>query len=449
MNPPLPPLSIPLLGGGVRDAIIKGRQASTVEKRHLVLKRWFTEQAAARGEALIDVGTDYTYPYFEDYGPTRGAITAIGTASHTARHYPSSYGTEELRSGVVKFFHRLFNVELDAACEVMVSTGASQVFDALSRTFAGPVVLIPELALSTVSSIAVGNGAEVVRINLDERYRPCLRHLVRTIKAIGAENIRFLYLNSPMNPTGIVLDWAYLERLTDIAHRHQVLLVHDHDSWFTVHRGARSVNVLQIPGAADVAVTILSVSKELGLPGIRVGVAAGNRTVINALRMHNSEFCVMVPEFCQAAAAAALRKFVDPHERHHVQQEIVDAREAALLGWRELGWPPDALMPPDAGFKFLLRPPPAFGDVSDDRVSGVELFDFLVARDAHVKLSTVRSFNPNRVDWMRMIIMQRPEVMQQMFRALTACGVCYTMRVPLGLAEDYCQVTAHLDLWNL
>ena len=445
------------LGGGIRPSILQGRRAGLVEKRHLVLRRVFAQQAqSVWGRPLIDVGTDYGYPFFDGYLPTAAALGAIGEYAGSARHYPSSYGTAQLRAAFVAFMAAEFSVRLDAGAEVMVSTGASQVFDALSRTLAGDLVVVPQLTLSTVTSIAVGNGATIVRLGDDADGNPDLGHLRRILVRCGARRIRFVYVNSPANPTGRVLDTAYLEQLVELAGEFGVLVVHDHDSWCTVHTGRPAPSILQIPGADKVAVTIVSLSKELGLPGIRVGLVAGNRWAVNALRIHNSEFCVMVPEFCQAAAAVALTTYTDQARtadpaRELVQEQISASLRVALAGWRELGWPAEALYPSRAGFKFLLAVPPGFGyDIAaEDGISGVELFDFLAVRDAGVKLSTSRSFNPDISDRLRMILMQPPGVLLALFEALAGAGVHYRMRVPRGLAEQYRQVIADLDLTNL
>ncbi|SBW22954.1 hypothetical protein FDG2_3356 [Candidatus Protofrankia californiensis] len=111
--------------------------------------------------------------------------------------------------------------------------------------------------------------------------------------------------------------------------------------------------------------------------------------------------------------------------------------------------PDDAVHYPAAGYKFLLRPPARFTEFVDGDVSGVELFDFLLARDAAVKLSTSRSFNPEHTGWMRMIVMQQPESVAEFFDRLAAIGVHYDMRPSPELADEFRTVIAQCDLWNL
>jgi aspartate/methionine/tyrosine aminotransferase len=130
--------------------------------------------------------------------------------------------------------------------------------------------------------------------------------------SLPAGSVRFLYLNSPVNPTGQVASLDYLTQLVEFARRNGITVLHDMDSWYTHHAPAFKLhNILEVPGAMDCCVTVLSVSKEFGLPGLRVGLIAGNAAVNNAIRMHNSTFTVMIPEVCQVAAQAALESLID------------------------------------------------------------------------------------------------------------------------------------------
>jgi aspartate/methionine/tyrosine aminotransferase len=435
------------LGGGMSPQMHGGRLAGLVESRHLVLRRLMRSRASVEGREFLDVGTDSTYPFYDGYGPTEAALAEVAVSTGSARVYPSSYGLIELREEIAALLRRQFGVEANPTTDMMITAGASQAFDALSRSYVGRHVLLPCLALSTVESISVGNGAVPVRIPFDDGYQIDLDALERTVLALSGDGVRFLYLNSPTNPNGVLYGFDSLAKIVEIAREHRILVVHDHDSWFTTHCGERSVNILEVPGAREVAVTVLSVSKELGLPGLRIGAVVGCPGVINTLRIHNSQFSVMIPEFCQHAAAVALRAFRNDAARWRVQQEIRRALEAALDGLQALGWPNEAILRPQAGYKFLFRPPPSFAFGGDP--SGVELFDFLIARNAAVKFSTSRSFNTDDHGWMRMILMQLPNRMTELFARLDAIGVCYQMPVPRGLREDYETFMADGDLSDL
>jgi hypothetical protein len=91
--------------------------------------------------------------------------------------------------------------------------------------------------------------------------------------------------------------------------------------------------------------------------------------------------------------------------------------------------------------------PPGFQAV--DGISGAELFDFYVASRAFVKLSTSRAFNEENAKFLRIILMQDMETMQEVFRRLHEINVHYAMPMPAGLLDEYHQTLDGIDLAHL
>jgi len=426
------------LGGGPSAEIAAGEVAAHYEKRHLILNRLMGDRALRKGQSYYDLGTDYHYPFYREYLPTTAALDSLASHAECMLSYPSSYGLPELRTAVAAFAARQFGIDLHPHENVMITTGASQAFDALSRSLAGDYVLLPDLSLPTVATIARGNGARLLRIPINRESSlmdlEMLQAVVRNIAARG-ESVRFLYLNSPCNPNGAVADEEYLGRLVDIARESDTLLLHDMDSWHTRHVEDRVPNLLEIPGASEYAASILSISKEFGLPGARVGFLVGNKAIIDHVRTHNSLFCVMIPEICQHGALAALNAFERDPDRPHIDEEIREGLSASVRGWRELGWPPEKIVLPAAGFKYLVGAPPRIA--SENGYSPAELFDYFVASRAFVKFSTSHSFNPNNRCYIRIVVMQEASAMDEVFERLASCGVHYDMELPPGIADEF------------
>lgn len=437
------PTQRPELGGGAAPLLLQGERTAFIEKRHLIIGRVMRERAALEGTSFIDVGTDYHYPFYFGYYPTRLGMAELASSPELLLHYPSSFGLVELRHEVSRFMRGFFDVDADEMKQVMINTGASQAFDALSRGLAGTWVLLPDLSLPTVASIASGNGAELMRVPLDRDTGmmdlAILDRILGNITARG-ESVRFLYLNSPCNPTGAVGSTEYLTELVAVARRHHTLIVHDMDSWYTRHSGDQVPNILQIPGAMDCAVTVLSISKEFGLAGARVGFLVGNSEVIDTVRTHNSLFCVMIPEVCQRVAYAALASFDADLQKPAISADITALLDRCLDGWRSLGWPEQALIRPQAGFKFLLAVPP--GIAATGEFCAAELFDFFVTSRAYVKLSTSLSFNPNNTNYLRMVIMQNMQTLDELFDRLHRCGVSWDMTLDPSIAAEFKAVVA-------
>jgi aspartate/methionine/tyrosine aminotransferase len=432
--------SKPVLGGGISPNLIQGEKTGKIERYHLVANRILGWEAAEKGIQLIDMGTDYSYPFYNDYEPTQKALQALGDYAKEALHYPSSYGLISLRSSFQNFMEIQFNIKLDLHQEIMITTGASQVFDAISRSFAGTYVLVPEFTLSTVAIIASGNGAEIVRLPIGDCGFVELAKAEEIINSLPSKSIRFLYLNSPCNPTGKVASREYLHELVQLALKHSILILHDMDSWYTTHNcDTDLVNILEIPKAKDCSLTVLSLSKEFGLPGLRIGLVAGNDDVIDTIRMHNSTFSVMIPEMCQYAAKAALDDFHANRQKPDINEYVSYLTQKSIKGWRDLGWTPEAINSPDGGFKYLISVPPHLRE--QDGFTAVELFDYYVLSRAYVKLSTIRSFNPDHDGYIRLIMMQNEELLDEAFRRMKEIGVDYhSMKLPDSLGKEYAEL---------
>jgi hypothetical protein len=154
----------------------------------------------------------------------------------------------------------------------------------------------------------------------------------------------------------------------------------------------------------------------------------------------------MIPEVCQVAAQAALESFIDDvgddnndkaagSKKDEINTLVTSVLKRTIEGWTSLGWPEDAIHTPVAGFKYLASVPPGLSP--QGRFSPVELLDFYIASRAHVKLSTSRSFNPENDRFLRMMLMQNVDTVDEVFKRLRAAGIHYQMSLPDGLAGEY------------
>ena len=88
----------------------------------------------------------------------------------------------------------------------------------------------------------------------------------------GAAGARLLLLCNPHNPTGRVLERSELERIVDIAERHDLTIVSDEIHADLVYPGAKHIPTETIPGAAERTVTLTSATKSFNIPGTRAAV---------------------------------------------------------------------------------------------------------------------------------------------------------------------------------
>ena len=92
-----------------------------------------------------------------------------------------------------------------------------------------------------------------------------------------------MWLNYPNNPTGGTADLAFFAQAVDYARRHDLLLCHDAPYCDVTYDGYVAPSLLQVDGAADVAVEFNSLSKTANMAGWRVGMAVGNADALASL----------------------------------------------------------------------------------------------------------------------------------------------------------------------
>ena len=88
-----------------------------------------------------------------------------------------------------------------------------------------------------------------------------------------ARDARLLLFCNPHNPTGRVFELDELERVVDIARRHDLVIVADEIHADVVFPGHRHIPMEAVRGAAERTVTLTSATKSFNIPGARTAVA--------------------------------------------------------------------------------------------------------------------------------------------------------------------------------
>jgi LL-diaminopimelate aminotransferase len=116
-----------------------------------------------------------------------------------------------------------------------------------------------------------------------------------------------MFLNYPNNPTGGVVDDGFFAQAVEFARRNDVIVVHDNAYSEITYDGYRAPSFLETPGAMEVGIEILSLSKTYNMTGWRAGAVVGNRDLVGAYWQLKTNIDSGMFEALQEAAAAALR----------------------------------------------------------------------------------------------------------------------------------------------
>jgi LL-diaminopimelate aminotransferase len=162
-----------------------------------------------------------------------------------------------------------------------------------------------------------------------------------------------VYLNYPNNPTAAVAPMEYLEKSVAICRKHGILLAYDNAYADITFDGYRAPSIFDVPGAREVAIEFLSLSKSYAMTGWRVGFAVGAAPLIGALKSVKSYVDTGPFLAIQKAGIVALERseeFVAP-----IRAELQRRRDAGVKALRASGF---ELEPPRAAM-YLWVPLPA------------------------------------------------------------------------------------------
>ena len=138
------------------------------------------------------------------------------------------------------------------------------------------------------------------------------------LDAIPAEALaraRLMFLNYPNNPTGAVVPDGFFERVVELAHEHEVLVVHDNAYSETTYDGYVAPSFLATPGAKDIGVEVFSLSKGFNMTGWRCAALLGNADAIASYWRLKTNVDSGLFDAVQLAGAAALTGPRGPIER--------------------------------------------------------------------------------------------------------------------------------------
>jgi len=272
-------------------------------------------------------------------------LDAMTAASRDpANHrYPESEGLPELREAIARWYERRFRVTVDPDKEVLPLIGSKEGIGHIAFCLidAGDVALVPDpgYPVYSVGTLLAGGEPYFLPLTEENDFLPDLD----SVPAEVARKAKLLWLNYPNNPTGAVADLDFFQRAVEFGRKHGLAVLHDGPYSEVAFDGYRPASFLQVEGAKDTGIEFHSLSKSYNMTGWRIGMAAGNAEIIDALMRLKSNLDSGIPQAIQLMAIEALDGPQDCIEEHN---QIYERRRDRLVG---------AL----TGLGLRLRPPKA------------------------------------------------------------------------------------------
>jgi alanine-synthesizing transaminase len=365
------------------------------------------KSARRAGEDIIDLGMGNP-----DLPTPAHIVEKIAEASRNPRNhrYSASRGIPNLRAAASEWYQRNHGVEIDPDSEAIAVIGAKEGLSHFVLMTIGPgdVVLCPDPAypIHQYSVIIAGGDLRHVPLTPDTDL---IANLEQAIARTWPKP-KMLILSFPHNPTTTVVDRAFFERVVAFAKEHDLMVLHDFAYAEVCYDGYKPPSILEVPGAKDVAIEFLSLSKSHSMAGWRVGFAAGNREMIHALARIKSYLDYGMPQAIQIGAIVALRGPQDVvAENCAIYRERRDALIDGLGTPGEGAWKIEK--PLGTMFVWAQIPEPF-------RALGSMEFSKRLIREAKVAVSPGLGFGQNGEGYVRFALVENKHRIRQAVRGI-------------------------------
>jgi N-succinyldiaminopimelate aminotransferase len=246
-------------------------------------------------------------------GPVEIAEAAVDAIrSGRGNQYPPGPGIPELRHAVAEHQARFYGLSVDPDTEVLVTAGATEAIAAalLALLEPGDEVIAFEPFYDSYAACIAMAGAQRIPLTL---RAPSFRPDLDRLRSLVTDRTRALLLNSPHNPTGMVLTEDELAAIAELAIERDLLVitdeVYEHLVFGVPHRP-----IATLPGMRERTVTISSSGKTFSFTGWKVGWVTGTPELVAAVRTAKQYLTYVSSGPFQYAIADALR-LPDPYFR--------------------------------------------------------------------------------------------------------------------------------------
>ena len=276
--------------------------------------------------------------------------------------YPSTAGEPRLRQACADWMQRRYQVELDAATQVLPVNGSREALFAFAQTVidptrAGATVVCPNPFYQIYEGAALLSGATPWYAPSD----PARNFAVNwdLVPESVWQTTQLLFVCSPGNPTGAVMPLAEWEKLFALSDRYGFVIASDEcysEIYFRDEPPLGGLEAAVKLGRSDYRnlVAFTSLSKRSNVPGLRSGFVAGDEKLIKAFLLYRTYHGSAMGPAIQGASIAAW------NDEAHVVENRAMYREKFAQVTPMLAEVMEVALP-DAGFYLWAKVPEHLG----------------------------------------------------------------------------------------
>ena len=219
--------------------------------------------------------------------------------------YTANAGILELREAISKDVFKRTGINY-AADEITVTAGAmgALYLTAVSILNPGDEMIILEPHWPNYTNMVKMYGAIPVYVNYMGEEN--MKNLGTKIEKAITDRTKAIIINSPSNPTGVVLPFETLKEIAGIVKKHDLWVLTD-EVYRTIVFDGSFRSILEIADMKERTILIDSLSKRFSMTGFRVGFVCAPKEIATAVAtlQENVNSCACM--FAQCASVVALK----------------------------------------------------------------------------------------------------------------------------------------------
>jgi len=307
---------------------------------------------------------------------------ALLTHLHGLANYPTTKGLPELRQTIAEWISRRFQIPADVInpeTQVLPVNGTREALFSFAQciidsTGSAPVVIMPNPFYQIYEGAALLAGAEPYFLNTleDSDYLPDFDAVPDDIW----QRCQLIYICSPGNPTGSVIDQAGHEKLLNLAEKHDFVIASD-ECYTEIYDDESNPPPGLLQSAYNMGNTAFkrcvifhSLSKRSNAPGLRSGFVAGDAELLKPYFQYRTYHGCAMPLPTQHASIQAWQ------DEHHVVENRRLYREKFAAFIDILGDVCTVIKPPASFYVWLKIPLPSASPFEKGGLRGISDTEF-------------------------------------------------------------------------
>lgn len=315
--------------------------------------------------------------------------------------YSQNAGLLELRNVISDYYIRKEGFEYDPISEIMVTVGAMEglYLALLSITNPGDEYIIPApYYVNYGQMVHMCGGVPVI---VDKPAEEPLTFRIEDIESAITPKTKAIIINTPSNPSGKIISWNKIEKLAELAKKHDLYVISDEVYKCLIYGENKFKSIVSIEGMRERTILTNSLSKEFCMTGWRIGYVLANKEIVANMTKLQENICACAPLPSQYAAIEALSSKEDYSA--NMKSIFSERRDALVSGINSIKGL--SCTPPDATFYLMV-------DISK---TGLKSFDFAckLLEAVHVAVVPGVTYGQSCDNYVRIAFTKNVDVIKQ------------------------------------